>query len=78
MPALITDIYDSALWLSRYSGGLIFTPTPFTNLTEHYLDPLAVWPRYPVFFLFIDPGFLKPDPFGVAAILCSKAFLILS
>ena len=78
MPALITYIYNSAFRLSGYSSGFISTSRHFTQFTKHYLDPLAVWPRYPVFFLFIDPGFLKAAPPGVDAILCSNAFLILS
>ena len=78
MPAIVTNIYDHSCRLSGYSSRFIITACYFTYLTEHYLDPLAVWPRYPVFFLFIDPGFLNPDPPGVDAILCSKAFLILS
>ena len=78
MPTFIANIYDSAFFFSGNSSRFIITITPFANIRKHYLDPLAVWPRYPVFFLFIDPGFLNPAPFGVAAILCSKAFLILS
>ena len=78
MPTLIANIYDSALFFSCYACSLIFTIFYLAKIREHYLDPLAVWPRYPVFFLFIEPGFLYPAPFGVAAILCSKAFLILS
>jgi len=34
----------------------------------YYLLILA----YPVFFLFIDPGFLNPDPLGIVAILIAN------
>jgi hypothetical protein len=71
VPAIITYIYDHPAWLCGYSCGLLTAIIPFTYIVKHYLDePLAFWPRYPVFFLFIDPGFLYPAPFGVESIRC--------
>ena len=79
MPALITNIYDSAFWLggnsSSFSSAFF---RPFAYFSKHYFAVFALMPLYPVFFLFIDPGFLNADPLGVDAILCSNAFLILS